>query len=603
MQDSPPKIGSVAFYSRAIRKLSRPGVLPGLISLQRLSNEHADSAGAVLARRATETPDSTGIRFEDQSYTWAQINDLTNRHAEVFRSYGVGPGDVVAINLGNRPEFIFAFMGATKLGAVAALINSGLAAEPLDHCYRLAGAKAAVIGEEQLSLIATASRDALPPIMFFVPDRAETPAPAGWQDLTEAVARTSADEPQELVALKLGDPAAYIYTSGTTGLPKAAVVPHRKLVMGGIFSGSVLRELTTDDVIYGTTPLFHITGLLGGWFSCVRTGATFVPARSFSASRFWDEIRHYDVTGFNYVGEIARYLWNQPPSATDRDHHVRTIMGAGLRHDIWDDFKDRFGIAEVHEVYGGSETPAGFVNLFNFDRTCGWNPRGWKIAAWDSEHEELERGRNGFARAARPGESGLLLFEVNEKQHFDGYTDKAATESKLRRDVFSGGDSWYDSGDLMFNQGHGHASFVDRLGDTFRWHAENVATSEVETALLARDDIDEAIVYGVEVPGHEGRAGAARIFLAAGVPRLDGPVLASHLRSRLPEYAVPRFIRVARTAADVTGTFRHKKADLKQEGFGPGIADELYLLAPGADEPVAITDQVRAEIESGGLRL
>jgi acyl-CoA synthetase (AMP-forming)/AMP-acid ligase II len=423
----------------------------------------------------------------------------------------------------------------------------------------------------------------------------------GAEDLGAAIARHRGERPAAR-PIKPGDVAFLVYTSGTTGLPKCAVNKHRRLFMGGMFAGRALRELGPDDVIYCPLPMYHVTALMGGWCACLYTGATFAMARGFSASTFWDDIRKHNATGFNYVGEMARYLWNQPPSPQDRNHRVTNMMGAGLRHEIWGDFKKRFGIESVYEVYGGSESPGGFINLFNFDRTCGWSPRGWKVAAWDHGAEDLVRGADGRASRLGPGGRGVLLMAIDKHQKFDGYTDPEATQSKILRDVFASGDRWFNTGDLVLNQGHGHMQFIDRLGDTYRWRSENVATTQVEGALNGYRGVLESIVYGVEVPGMEGRTGMARLVLDDAA-RVDLAGLTRHLRASLPEYAVPRFLRLSRERSDVTGTFRYKKSDLKDEGYrGADANDAIWLIAPGCD-PQPMSAALDAEIESGAIRL
>jgi acyl-CoA synthetase (AMP-forming)/AMP-acid ligase II len=590
------------FYGRLIRKLSHRGVLPALIKLQRLSDGEQDSMGALLERRAGQTPRQPALRFEDEVYSWAEINDWSNRCAHALKEVGVGKGDVVAILVSNRSVYIPVAMGALKLGAVGALINTGLQGDVLAHSLRRAAPKAIVVGEELLANLATIPDTELPAERFLAEEAGATPLPPGFRSLTAATAAASTANLPETAAVNFGDAAFYVYTSGTTGMPKCAINKHRRLFMGGLFAGKALREIGPDDVIYCPLPMYHVTALMGGWFACLFTGATFALARGFSASNFWDDIRKHNATGFNYVGEMARYLWNQPPSPNDRNHRVTNMMGAGLRHEIWDDFKARFGIKCVYEVYGGSESPAGFVNLFNFDRTCGWSPRGMKVAAWDHQKEDLVRDANGRGTALKAGGRGVLLMQISAHQKFDGYTDPEATQSKILRDVFSPGDRWFNSGDLVLNQGHGHVQFIDRLGDTYRWHAENVATTEVEGVLNGFPGILESIVYGVEVPGMEGRAGMA-LLAVEDEAGLDLAALARHVRSGLPEFAVPRFLRLTHERTEVTGTFRYKKSDLKNAGYSPGAGgDRVWLIAPGSD-PQPMTASLAADVASGAIRL
>jgi acyl-CoA synthetase (AMP-forming)/AMP-acid ligase II len=600
---SPDLISGREFYSRLIRKLSHKGVLSGLVKLQRLTDEEQDSMGAMLERRAAETPNRVALLFEDEVYTWAAFNDWANRCANALKDAGVGKGDVVAVMISNRPVFLALTMGVMKLGAISALVNTGLQGEVLAQSLRLAGPKVLVVGEDLLPNIAAVPETELPAERFVAeepgPADREAAVPAGFRSLRAVTDAASAANPPETAGVCFGDVALYVYTSGTTGMPKCAVTKQRRLFMGGLFVARGMRELKPDDVTYSPLPLYHVTSLLGGWCASLMAGSTLAIARSFSATRFWDDIRKYNATGFNYVGEIARYLWNQPPSPNDRNHRVRSMMGAGLRQEIWPEFKQRFGIEYVYEVYGGSESPSGFMNLLNFDRTCGWMPRGWKVAAWDHEAEDIVRDANGRAKALGPGGRGVLLMAIHEHQKFDGYTDPTESQKKVLHDVFKPGDRWFNSGDLVLNQGHGHVRFIDRLGDTFRWHAENVATTQVEGVLNGFPGVLESIVYGVEVPGMEGRAGMARLVFD-GTP--DMPALARYLRANLADFAVPRFLRLTDERTDVTGTFRYKKSDLKAEGYTRAGDDAVWLIAPGSD-PQPLTDALASDIASGTIRL
>ncbi|MGH8458875.1 MAG: AMP-binding enzyme, partial [Nevskiales bacterium] len=322
----------------------------------------------------------------------------------------------------------------------------------------------------------------------------------------------------------------------------------------------------------------------------------------FSASGFWDEARQYQATVFVYIGELLRYLLNQPPRPDDRQHQVRMIFGNGLRPDLWDAFKTRFGIERIYEFYGASEGNNGFVNLFNFDRTCGWSGFGWEIVAYDLDADAPIRKPNGRLQKLGRGNTGLLLFEVSKTLPFDGYTDREATEKKLLRDVFKKGDCWFNTGDLVKHQGSGHVQFVDRLGDTFRWQGENVATSEVEAVINAWPQTADAVVYGVQVPGRDGRCGMVCYTLKPG-QQLDRAGFAAHLQKLLPKYAVPRFLRVHGEQA-VTGTFKHQKVGLKNQAYDLSqIHDPVFYLAPGAASWEPLTRELKQAIDAGVAKL
>jgi acyl-CoA synthetase (AMP-forming)/AMP-acid ligase II len=365
--------------------------------------------------------------------------------------------------------------------------------------------------------------------------------------------------------------------------------------------GQMAVRLKPNDVFYCALPLYHNNALTVSWGTALGAGACLALGRKFSASKFWDEVRANGATGFCYIGELLRYLLNQPPSAGDRQHSIRVIVGNGLRPELWDDFKTRFGVERIAEFYGASEGNLAFVNGFGVDRTAGYCPLSYAIVEFDGETETAARGADGFLRKVGKGGVGLLITEISDRAPFDGYTDQKSTESKLLRDVFKHGDAWFNTGDLVRDQGFKHIQFVDRVGDTFRWKGENVATSEVEGVIGSFGGVQHAVVYGVQVPGTDGRAGMAALSLAGGESAFDGAALATHLRDQLPAYAVPLFLRL-QPEPETTGTFKYRKVDLKNAGFDPAAIDEpLFLLDGDAYRPMTAEDH--ASIIAGQIRL
>lgn len=596
------EITALRVYGRLLKKMSRPGVLPAFVKSRRLDNDTVDSLGQRVVVAAETWPNQAAVKYEDRVLSWREFNERTNQYAHVLADRGVGKHDVVVVDIINRPEMLVATMAVLKLGGIAALVNTGIKGDALAHSLRLVNPTTIIVGEEQAASLETIATDGIAEDWLWVADRSEDGPRDGWTDLDVLADTAPTADPAVTETLTLGHPAIYIYTSGTTGFPKAAITKHLRLRMGGMLVGKAILELGPDDTVYSPLPLYHSTGLLGGWASAVHTGSAIAVARQFSASRFWEDVRKFDASAFNYVGETLRYLLNQPPSPEDRAHRVRGIYGAGLRTEIWDEFKQRFDIPNIYEVWGASESPNGFLNLLNFDKTIGWNPMGWKTVAWNQEEEAPVRGTDGFLQEVGPGEVGLLIMKIDAHQEFAGYTDEEATERKIIRDAFEEGDAWFDSGDLIENLGHGHARFVDRTGDTFRWGGENVATTEVEGVAGSWHQVEQAVVYGVEVPGMEGRCGMALVLLRDG-EQLDREGFAKHLRANLPKFAVPRFLRIA-TSLAMTGTFRPQKYDLKQQGFDLDvIGDPLLILPPGEDAFRTLTADDAEAIGAGDLRL
>ena len=362
------------------------------------------------------------------------------------------------------------------------------------------------------------------------------------------------------------------------------------------FSGLGVR-LRGNDTLYCALPLYHNNALTVALSSVIDAGATLALAPTFSVSKFWDDVIAMGATAFIYIGELCRYLLNQPPKPTDRAHKVRVIVGNGLRPDIWGEFTKRFGIKRVVEFYAASEGNTAFINIFNIPGSTGINPLPLAYVEYDPETGQPARGPDGRLRRVPAGQPGLLLSPVSRLSPFDGYTDRAASEKKLVRSAFKDGDVWFNTGDVMSPQGMGHAAFADRLGDTFRWKGENVATTDVEAPLAADPSVEECTVFGVEVPDTGGRAGMAAVKLREGAT-FDGVALARRLYGALPNYSVPLFIRLV-DSLETTSTFKSRKVELRNEAYGAAVADPLYVLAGREEGYVPFYGDYPAEVAAG----
>lgn len=528
------------------------------------------SIGKVFQDRAAKYADKVFLRFEDQSLTYAEANATANRYAAVLAARGVGHGDVVGIMLRNSPDAVLTMLAAVKCGAVAGMLNYHQRGEVLAHSIGLL--KATVI---------IAETEFVEPIVDCGAVSDGAPEPTTIDELHRLAETAPTANPASASAVLAKDVAFYIFTSGTTGHPKASVMTHFRWLRALAGFGGLGLRLRTDDVLYSCLPLYHNNALTVALSSVLTSGATLALGKSFSASKFWDEVIRYDATAFVYIGELCRYLLNQPEKPTDRAHKVRVIAGNGLRPEIWDEFTRRFGIKRVAEFYAASEGNTAFINVFNVPKSTGISPMPLAYVEYDAETGEPKRDESGRVRKVPSGEPGLLISPVNKLSPFDGYTDKEASEKKLVRNAFKDGDVWFNTGDVMNPQGMGHAAFADRLGDTFRWKGENVATTQVEAALVDLRDIEECTVYGVEVPDTGGRAGMAAVKLRDG-STFDGKALAGAVYGKLPAYAVPLFVRLVESL-EHTSTFKSRKVDLRKEAYGSEIEDPLYVLA-GRDE-------------------
>lgn len=550
--------------------LDAPSLLQGAIGLVTVGPTTRDSVGYVFQRAAHRHPDRPFLRFEGTELTYGQANLWVNRYAAVLNAHGVRPGSTVGILAENRPETLLATLAVVKLGATAGMLNHHQRGEVLNHSQKLLDSTVLVVGGECLDALKSLPANEIRGTVLCLPDGDD--APAGYLDMDEAAVSADDHDPVQTPLVHARDKAFYVFTSGTTGLPKASSMSHFRWLKAMTGLGHLGVRLTSGDTLYCCLPLYHNNALTVSLSSVLGAGATLALGRSFSASRFWDEIEHSRATAFCYIGELCRYLLNQPVRPNERTHRVRVIVGNGLRPEIWDEFTRRFGVGRVAEFYGASECNLAFINALNLDRTAGLCPLPFAVVAYDPDTGHPTRGADGRLRKVGAGEVGLLITKVTDRAPFDGYTDQEATEQKLVRNGFRRGDCWFNTGDLVRDQGWSHVAFVDRLGDTFRWKGENVATTEVEAALAEWPAVEQAVVYGVEVPGVEGRAGMAAVKLRS---ELDGKGLAGHLADRLPGYAIPLFLRVI-DEVEQTSTFKSRKVALRAAGFA---GDDVFVLA------------------------
>ncbi|MBF6424508.1 long-chain-acyl-CoA synthetase [Nocardia cyriacigeorgica] len=559
-----------------------PGMLRNALGMLVGPGDKA-SAGLYFQRAAHRHPHRAFLRFEGTEYRYGAANSMVNRYASVLAARGVGRGDVVGVLMTNRPETLFTVLATVKLGATVGLLNHHQRDQVLAHSFGLLGSVVNVVGEECQEAL-----DSLP----------VSPGNVLYAKDLHAEARLGdPSDPPSCAEVTARERAFLIFTSGTTGLPKASVMTHLRWTKSMAGLGGLGVRLRGNDTMYCCLPLYHNNALTVALSSVLAAGATFALGRQFSASRFWDEAIRERATAFIYIGELCRYLLNQPAKPTDRAHRIRLAVGNGLRPELWDEFKHRFGIGRIVEFYGASESNIAFVNAFGVDRTAGFGPLPYAIVEYDDATGKPKRGPDGRLRRVRSGGVGLLLAKVTGRSPFDGYTDQAASEAKLVRDGFRHGDVWFDTGDLVRDQGWNHIAFVDRLGDTFRWKGENVATTEVEGALSAAPAIAQAVVFGVDIPGTDGKAGMAAVTLAPGT-EFDGRALARLAYERLPSYAVPLFIRVV-DELETTSTFKSRKVELRAQGYRRDAAGELFVLAGRSSGYVPAYDGYTAEVAAG----
>jgi fatty-acyl-CoA synthase len=590
-----------------------------LPALPRLARYRAGSSHTVADRieaLAASDPEEPFLLYEAERQTYGEHNAAANRVAGWALEQGLGHGDVVALLMENRPEYLATWAGLAKLGVTTALINTNLQGPGLRHALASARTRHLILGSECADRFATTSSELDSPLdLWAMRDPfGEGPAelPAGAEDLDAALAEkpTSNPDPAHRKALRAGDDLFYIYTSGTTGLPKAARFSHMKFLgIGELAAWAV--DLRRTDVHYCALPLYHSAGGAMVVSGVQAAGASLVVRRKFSASRFWDDVREYDATHFQYIGEFCRYLLNQPATAKDRSHRIRAILGNGLRPDIWEEFQQRFGIDRIVEFYGATEGNTALLNLEGKVGSVGRFPfkalTNARLIRYDLDADEPVRDERGLCLECATGEAGELVGRIPRSSssptgRFEGYTSKEATDRKILRDVFEAGDAWFRSGDLLRQDDEGFFYFVDRIGDTFRWKGENVSTQEVAEAVSAFAGVEMANAYGVEVAGQDGRAGMVALRLAAGAG-FDGAGFFSFVTDALPRYAAPLFVRILPELA-VTGTFKLRKVELQHEGFDPDtVSDPVWFRDDTEGRYVPLDADLAGRIGRGEIKI
>lgn len=597
-------MGLMANIRRDVRFASGLGRL-----LQRIKPIELDGevlVGDDLEEAVDKYAGNIAVEDERRSLTYREFDGMANRFGHWARGRNLKRGDTVALVMGNRAEYLAAWMGFSKVGVATALINTNLTGQALAHCLSISGASQVVVDEDHWRRVEEARAFTGRNLMLWV---------LGLDDADETSDRRGLDKPLQgassvrpprsgRAGLTNRSTALYIYTSGTTGLPKAARVPHsRARTYMRAFAGAT--RATEKDVTFNVLPLYHSTGGLVGIGPALLNGGKLVIRKRFSANAFWGDVRTTGATLFVYIGELCRYLVNSAPHEDERVHKLRLAYGNGLRPDVWREFQSRFAIPDILEFYGSTE---GNVSVFNFDGRAGsigrapWfikNKVNIRLVPLDENDEPL-RGADGRCRLTAVGEVGEAIGMIGDdiRHDFSGYADKTASEKKILTDVFKPGDRWFRTGDLMRQDREGYFYFVDRIGDTFRWKGENVSTAEVEQRLADAPGVREVIAYGVPVPHQEGKAGMVALVVEG---KFDAAAFAGWAEAELPAYARPVFVRLIK-AADTTGTFKYRKVDLVTDGFDPQKVSGQLFIRGGKNGYQRLTPTALAAVLEGTSR-
>ncbi|XP_030649994.1 very long-chain acyl-CoA synthetase-like [Chanos chanos] len=559
--------------------------------------------------RVRKHPEKPFIIFGNKSYSYLDVDRQSNKVANALRTHSsLTEGDTVTLFLGNEPCFAWIWLGLCKLGCAASVLNINIRAQSLLHCFFCCDSSVLIAAAE----LEEAVKEVLPQLLernvtvFLLKSQSGT---EGLRSLSEKIDRAS-DEPLSpdlRSRVTMDSPGLFIFTSGTTGLPKASIFSQDKVWAGALFL--CLAGVTSQDVIYIPLPLYHGSGLLLGLSGAIERGITVVLKRKFSVSQFWDDCRRDHVTVIIYIGEIMRYLCNTPKRDNDREHRVRIAVGNGIRADVWRSVLERFGDIKIVEFYGASDGNISFINYVGKIGAIGRVHYFHKMVLpytlikFDTIREEPVRDSNGRCIEVWKGETGLLVSKITKMAPFAGYAGNLEhTEKKKLRDVFQKGDLYFNSGDLLMIDHDNFIYFQDRVGDTFRWKGENVATTEVSDILKKMEFVEDVNVYGVKVPGYEGRVGMAAVTLRER-REFNCTEAFTHVSSYLPAYARPRFIRI-QTCLEITGTFKYIKTKLEKDGFNPAmIHDPLFVLEEKNNSYTPMTQMHYDSIISGKIRL
>ncbi|XP_055013764.1 long-chain fatty acid transport protein 1-like isoform X2 [Boleophthalmus pectinirostris] len=528
-----------------------------------LRNKH--TIPELFVQTALKHPNKTALIYEPTGESWTFGVLLEECYAVAHWALGQGwsEGDVVALFLESCPTVVPLWMGLAMVGIEAAFINSNLRLDPLLHCVRVSGAKALVFGTELTEAVQEVSNSLESEIILFRCGQEQKEIKSlHIHNLDELLSRSSKHKPTYTLKKDFNDVLFYIYTSGTTGMPKPAVVVHSRYFRITAF-GFHSFGLKSSDILYNCLPLYHSAGTIMGMGQCVLFGMTIVMRRKFSASRFWVDCVKHQCTVIQYIGEICRYLVAQPVRQSEAQHQVRVAFGNGLRQSVWEEFVRRFKIPKIGEFYGATECNCSLINIDGKVGACGFNsrilPSFYPVRLMQiQENGEMLRDKQGLCVPCQPG-------------------------------------------DVMVMDEYGYIYFRDRSGDTFRWRGENISTTEVEGVLSTLLGHADVAVYGVSVPGVEGKAGMAAIGHTGDSFDLDTFLI--NVKKSLPSYARPQFLRLM-SVVETTGTFKITKTKLQQEGYKPqNSSEKMYFLDTQADRYVEVTDALYQDITEGRIYL
>ncbi len=566
------------------------------------------SLGSYLEKWAAEQPDKPAILYDAESISYAQLNSQANQYAHYFASLGLVRGDVVALLMDNRPEYLAAVAGMAKIGVICSLLHIGLRGEVLAYAINIVEARAVIVGHELLDVFDTIQeriRLRSPATILVEGDNLDIALPPGMSHLTPLLDAQPLDNPATTGSITTDDTLAYMYTSGTAGSRKAVPIFHKRFLGAGL--RIVMQSyMNPSSIQYVCVPLYMNAGFNICFSGMIISGSTMVLRRKFSVSRFWSEVRKYKADFWMGIGEMARYLIRQPSHPDDADNPLKVMACNGMWGNLIEPFKQRFALDHVIELYGTTEGVGVFVNYDEVPGMCGnltfSGMRQGEVACYDAESEELVTDNAGHLIKCEPGDAGVLMAEINRLNDFPGYiNDPDASETRIICNAFQDGDKYFNTSDLVELYDNDYIRFIDRLGDTYRWKGKTVSASNVADVIVKFfGGIDDAVVFSLKLPGFEGRCGMAAIQMLEG-EKLDWTNFSQYMIRRMPEHARPRFIRMLDPSIPLP-ELKSVKKRLQNQGLDiENIKDTMYFYDTVKDQYMRLTRQIYDEILAGNV--
>ncbi|ORY79873.1 hypothetical protein BCR37DRAFT_76467 [Protomyces lactucae-debilis] len=522
------------------------------------------------------------MAFEGRRWTRSQMRRQIARIGNELLAKGIKNRDNVVVLLNNSPEFVFLFWAMLRLGIIPVLVNTSLGKDRLRSCVVMTHPVAVITSYELLGgLVESLQNDELLSKVIVYDYNTYPASPFDHVIVHDQLPDNDSGDVWVKPSVKKHETAMMLFTSGSTGLPKASSIPAHFTLMC-----SLRQEFLTDDTMYLCLPLFHGTATLIGLIGA--TSSRLVLARRFSSRQFWQDVRAERCTVTLYIGEMIRYLLQQPENPLDSKNDMRMFYGLGLGSPSdWNEFRRRFDIPCIVEYYGSTEGTGTFTNR-NYNSLgagkCGH--KGPLLRAIDSRvilvrHDlatgELIREKDGLCRKVALNEPGEALTMVDDLFRPHDYWDNAkANNEKVVRNVLKQGDAYVRMGDLLAYDNDGFVGYLDRLGDSYRVKGHNVSTTEIEVVIRRHPLLETASVYPIKNQGM-----MALVFKQGTDPEAYSSAVngmeAFMREAGLPAYMLPRYCRVV-DQVDVTSTFKMVKVALKAAGTE---GDHVYELSRG----------------------